>query len=64
MIEKTYGAYYLRCDRCGESSAGPFEDFYDAVNFKKTHGWKSEKDENGEWEDVCPDCAEGGKAWD
>lgn len=61
MIDKQSGRYHLICDICGEESEECFDgfgDFYDAVQYKKDNGWKSQK-RNGQWEDVCPDCQEG-----
>lgn len=58
MIDKQSGRYHLICDICGEEAEEGFDDFYEAVEYKKTEGWKSQK-RNGQWEDVCPDCQEG-----
>ena len=58
MICKSFGFCSLTCDVCGEEADETFDDFYDAVEYKKNEGWKSQK-RNGEWEDVCPDCQEG-----
>ncbi len=56
MIEKSRDYCYLYCDVCGkEVDDTVFYDFYDAVDYKKKHGWKSQK-YKGEWEDVCPEC--------
>jgi hypothetical protein len=57
MIQKNNYTYELICNICGEATNG-FEDFYEAVMYKKDNGWKSEK-HNGEWEDICPECQEG-----
>ena len=57
MIDKIDGRYYLCCDICGEEVDEGFYDFYDAVEYKKENGWKSQK-HRGEWEDVCPECQE------
>ena len=51
------GYYFLYCDVCGEEESGMFDSFYDAVEYKKINGWKSQK-RNSEWEDVCPECQE------
>lgn len=53
-ILREYGKYSLYCDNCGEH-IDDFEEFQDAVYFKKTAGWKSRKD-GKEWIDLCPDC--------
>lgn len=56
MIEKCRDYCYLYCDVCGkEVDDTVFYDFHDAVDYKKKHGWKSQR-HNGEWEDVCPEC--------
>ena len=59
MIEKIHGEFNLVCDICGNAAEG-FEDFEDAVKYKKQHGWKSQR-RGGEWEDVCPECQEAGE---
>lgn len=56
MIDKEYGGYCLTCDICGEEVDG-FDDYYDAVEYKKDNGWISRKID-GEWHDICPDCKE------
>ena len=58
MIDKDFDGFTLTCDVCGEEAEETFDDFYDAVQFKKDNDWKSQR-RNGEWEDVCPDCQEG-----
>ena len=58
MIDKQSGRYHLICDICGEEAEEDFDDFYEAVEYKKAEGWKSQK-RNGQWEDVCPECQEG-----
>lgn len=55
MIYKFSEIYILTCDICGEDASGIFDDLYDAVQYKKDNGWKSQK-WNGQWEDVCPKC--------
>lgn len=57
MIESISGSYILICDICGEGACKDFDDFYEAVDYKKKEGWKGKKI-NGEWQDVCPDCQE------
>lgn len=54
-IDKDFGEYFAICDICGED-LGPFDSFYDAVDAKKSAGWRSHKDEHGEWIDRCPAC--------
>ena len=57
MIDKSCGFYNLYCDICGEEAHDTFFEFYDAVEYKKSEDWKSQK-KNGVWQDVCPDCQE------
>ena len=52
-IENYYGKYNLICDCCNDIFT--FDDFNEAVEYKKDFGWKSEKISN-EWFDYCPDC--------
>jgi hypothetical protein len=54
-IEKEGKKYCLYCDICGEEAEERFFGFYEAVQYKKQNGWKSQKS-NDEWEDVCPEC--------
>ena len=58
MIERIGGQYYLYCDVCGEEAEESFFGFDDTVQYKKDNGWKSQKNEDGDWEDVCPNCQE------
>ncbi len=58
MIDRDYcGVYSLTCDICGSEADETFFEFYDAVEYKKQNGWRSQK-HRGEWEDVCPECQE------
>jgi hypothetical protein len=52
--------YTLICDGCGEECDELFDSFMDSVEYKKDkdNGWYSKQDENGEWNDYCPDCSE------
>ena len=44
MIEHRFnGLYVLTCDICGEEVAEAFEDFSEAVQYKKDEGWKNLK---------------------
>ena len=54
MIEKQGNGYELQCDYCS-NYVDEFEDFQEAVDYKKANGWKS-VNINGEWTDKCPDC--------
>lgn len=55
-IERCGDTYTPVCDYCGDELP-PEYDFYDAVEAKKAAGWKSIKDDCGEWSDACPECA-------
>jgi hypothetical protein len=56
LIQKQGPIHILACDICGEE-AGDYDDFYDAVDAKKTRGFKSER--HGEdWMDICGECQE------
>ncbi len=57
MIDRDFDGYSLACDICGEEATQTFDDFWDAVQYKKDNDWKSQR-RNGDWEDVCPDCQE------
>lgn len=45
--------YYLICDNCGKRIR--FEEFENAVAYKKKNGWKSRK-QGEEWIDICKEC--------
>lgn len=57
MINKSNLGYKLRCDNCDNNEVDGFDDFSDAVDYKKdkSNGWKSKKIED-EWKDFCPNC--------
>ena len=56
-IISNFGLHTPVCDICGNKLHYE-NDFYDAVSAKKNAGWKSQKDESGEWQDVCSECLE------
>lgn len=56
MIDRVGGVFVLVCDVCGEATEEEFDYFYDAVEHKAKNGWKNQRDKNGHWEDVCPEC--------
>lgn len=60
MIDKIHGVYYLICDRCEIEAEEEFNEFAEAVEYKKDNGWRSQQPrfEDEEWIDVCPDCQE------
>lgn len=55
MIDKHYGKRIPVCDYCMENLP-PEDDFDDAVQAMKAAGWKTKKDEDGEWVNICTDC--------
>lgn len=56
MIEKSMGTFDLTCDVCGDGPDESFDEFMDAVEYKKDNEWRSHKNDYGEWEDLCPEC--------
>jgi hypothetical protein len=59
MIQKdAFDGYNLICDMCGEEADMIFEGFMDAVAWKRErgNGWRSVKDANGDWQDLCTSC--------
>ena len=55
MIEKSSYGFKLICDICGYETGG-FDNFKEAVDYKKEEGWKSQKVSDDEWEDICLEC--------
>lgn len=53
---KEFG-YTLTCDECEMEEGEVFDEFMEAVEYKKSNGWHSVR-KNGEWNDVCPECWE------
>ena len=60
MIEKEGGLYILYCDVCGNAADKDFYMYHNAVEYKMKNGWKSQR-HPGKWDDVCPECQEGGE---
>ncbi len=60
MIEKQGNRYELQCDYCS-NYVDDFEEFQEAVDYKKANGWRS-ININGEWTDKCPNCIGGDKS--
>jgi hypothetical protein len=59
MIEKIdRDEFVLSCDNCGDVCEELFDDFQDAVDYKKDadNGWRTIKDKNGDWCELCPAC--------
>jgi len=55
MIEREGRYYTLICDHC-EHEVEAFDNFEEAVEYKKKHGWKSVKGRSG-WFEFCPICS-------
>jgi hypothetical protein len=59
MIDKLReNGFRLICDNCNDECDEIFEDFYEAVDYRKDkdNNWRTIKDENNEWCDLCPAC--------
>ena len=56
MIERNGGEFELICDHCEDSVDG-FDEFDDAVQYKKNNGWKNIKSDSGQWFELCPVCS-------
>lgn len=56
MISNFCGFYSITCDVCCREYYEQFFDFYEAIEAKKRAGWKSRKDADGNWIDVCDKC--------
>jgi len=55
MIEREGWNYRLICDNC-EDYKDSFDDFEEAVEYKKKKGWKSVKGRT-HWFEFCPKCS-------
>ena len=56
MIEREGWHHTLICDHCEHPVEG-FDEFSEAVKYKKTHGWKSMQSNRGNWYEFCPKCS-------
>jgi len=50
--------YTLTCDYCEEEEEETFDGFHEAVEHKKSNGWRSIKSKSGIWYEICPTCAD------
>jgi len=58
MIEGTpWNGYTLTCDHCEEEEELDDSDFQEVVDWARDNGWKTFRDESGNWVNHCPDCA-------
>jgi len=51
------GIYKIICNVCGEVMEPSFDEFMEAVQFKKDNRWKSQKVGEG-WIEICRDCVD------
>jgi hypothetical protein len=56
MVERNGGEFELICDHCEDSKKG-FNEFDDAVRYKKAHGWKSVRGASKQWYELCRHCS-------
>jgi len=57
-FEEGFG-YVVHCDICEEELYLPDAEIIDEVlEEMRIEGWKSRKDEKGEWVNICPACLE------
>ena len=54
-IEREHDRSVLYCDGYKCKARIVCDEFNDAVDYKKSNGWRSRK-VDGEWVDLCPDC--------
>lgn len=52
---RTRYSWFCVCDCCEAEISGGTS-FQDAVAARKKEGWRSIRDESGEWMDLCLDC--------
>ena len=60
MITKEYGCFHLFCDHCNEPVRQDFATVWDAVGYAEKNGWRRKRSTE-DWENICPDCKEGGR---
>ncbi|NCB52443.1 MAG: hypothetical protein EOM54_11290 [Clostridia bacterium] len=58
-IVRKRGMCIPTCDICGEMLQ-PEDSFPAAVQARREAGWKSSKNDDGDWEDACAVCRNGG----
>ncbi len=59
-INRFRNFYTPVCDCC-EKELPAEESFMEAVEAKRRAGWKTSRDTDGEWVDLCPECAKAEK---
>ncbi len=59
-IVRHYGQFTPTCDICGDELQAQ-ESFQEAVLTRNEADWKSQKNSDGEWEDICRKCQNGGE---
>ena len=61
-INQIHKDYYVECDECKQAEDLDVVDFEEAVAEVRHMGWRTRKNKNGDWENVCPDCSAPPKA--
>jgi len=63
MSIKTHrGIRIIHCSFCEETAGSPQAEFRDCVDEWKEQGWRMfKKDDNPEWQHICPDCRDRNK---
>lgn len=56
MIDKQYGKYVFICDDCDDFLDTDERDFRLAVSVAKSSNWLITKDDDDEWQHICPRC--------
>lgn len=64
MIQRAGNYQEIACDECGSETDQLFreDEFLDMVADAKTAGWSFQKDGDGNWVHLCPDCRVDGVA--
>lgn len=59
MITKEDDEWWVFCDYCSNSAElDDAEDFYEAVQRSRRLGFQGETDDDGRWQNICPNCQE------
>lgn len=58
MIRTVDGELLAECSECGEEQPGGTLEFREFIADLKDREWKISKDEDDQWQHLCPGCAE------
>lgn len=62
-IKTRNGRRTIACSFCDESDESEAQEFRDCIEEWKDGGWRMfKKDNNPEWQHICPDCREANKS--